>query len=81
MANPPRLPRGTRVDPIATGYVIERASKLRLDAIAQRSKMSGSVLLEHMIDHLEEDLTDSGVPHWLPQPDPKDGELPIEKLR
>ena len=73
-----RLPRGTRIDPVATPWVIERASKDRLAAIARNAGMSAGALLELVIARLDDDLTDRGVPSWLPQPKPDEGELPIE---
>jgi hypothetical protein len=69
-----RLPRGTRIEPVALGYKIERAKKERLDAIASNAQVSAAVLIEHMIDRLE--LTDQGVPVWW-TPLPRDEELPI----
>lgn len=39
--------------------------------------MSSAGFFEAVVTHLENDLTDRGVPHWLPQPEPRDGELPI----
>lgn len=73
-----RLPRDTRVDPVRTPWEIERAAKTRFDAIARNSGMSSSAFLERVIAHLEDELTDRGVPSWLPQPEPDDGELPID---
>lgn len=73
-----RLPRGTRVDPVATPWVIERSSKERLDTMARAAGMSASVFLERVIEHVGDELTDRGVPSWLPQPEPDEGELPIE---
>lgn len=39
--------------------------------------MSSAGLFEAVVRHLEDELTDRGVPEWLPQPEPSDGELPI----
>lgn len=73
-----RLPRGTRVDPVQTPWVIERAAKERFDAIARNAGMSSAVFLEAVIDHLASELTIRGVPSWLPQPD-HEGELPLDE--
>lgn len=75
-----RLPKGTRVDPVQTPWVIERSAKERFDAMARNAGMSSAALLESVIDHLASDLTSRGVPSWLPQPKPDEGELPIDDL-
>jgi hypothetical protein len=64
------------VDPVAIGYVIERSAKDRLDQIAEHAEVSSAVMFERLIEHTE--LTDRGVPVWWPEPEPKDGELPID---
>ena len=73
-----RLPRGTRVDPIQTPWVIERSAKERFDAMARNAGMSSAAFLEAVIDHLASDLTNRGVPAWLPQPEPDEEELPLD---
>ena len=75
-----RLPKGTRVDPIQTPWVIERSAKEQFDAIARNSGMSSAALLEAVIGHLSSELTNRGVPSWLPQPEPDEGELPLDEL-
>lgn len=71
---PRRRPRGTLLDPVPIGYVVERPSKEKFDAVAVRAGISSAVLFEMVVDHLE--LTDQGLPVWMPQQD-RDGELPI----
>lgn len=71
---PRRRPRGSLVDPISVGYVVEQASKDRLDAIAQNAGVSSSLMYEQLIEHVE--LTDQGIPVWW-KPLPRDEELPI----
>lgn len=71
---PRRRPRGTLVDPVPIGYVVERPSKEKFDAVAVRAGISSAVLFEMVVDHLE--LTDQGLPVWMPRQD-RDGELPI----
>lgn len=71
---PRRLPRGTRKDPVPVGYRIESEYKTRLDNVARNAGVSTSVLIEHMVEHLE--LTDQGIPVWW-TPLPRDEELPI----
>ncbi|MCJ0700223.1 hypothetical protein FRIG_03585 [Frigoribacterium faeni] len=56
------------------GYVVERPSKEKFDAIAVRAGISSAVLFEQVVDHLE--LTDQGIPTWM-TPLERDGELPI----
>jgi len=56
------------------GYVVERLSKEKFDAIAVKAGISSAVLFEMVVDHLE--LTDQGLPVWLPAQN-RDGELPI----
>lgn len=73
-----RAPRGSRVAPVRAAWSIETHRKERFDQLAQRSGYTSSVFLELVIDHLEDELTDRGVPSWLPQPVPDDGELPID---
>jgi hypothetical protein len=62
------------MDPVPMGYVVERPSKEKFDAIAVRAGISSAVLFEQIVDHLE--LTDQGIPTWMP-PLERDGELPI----
>lgn len=73
-----RRPRGTRVAPVRVAWEIERVRKERFELLARRAGVSASVFLELVIDHLEGELTDRGVPEWMPQPEPNEGELPID---
>ena len=73
---PRRRPRGTLLDPVSMGYEVERASKAKLDAVAERAGVSSAVLFERMVEHLE--LTDQGLPVWWPEELSRDGELPID---
>lgn len=75
-----RRPRGTRIAPVRVAWEIERDRKLLFEQVARKVDVSASVLLEMVIDHLEDELTDRGVPNWLPQPEPADGELPIDTV-
>ncbi len=72
----PRRPRGSLQDPVQTGYRVERADKVRFDSIAKQSGLSPSQLFEEILVHMP--LTSRGTPTWLPEPEPKDGELPID---
>lgn len=67
-----RLPRGTRHDPVALGWEVERNVRDRLKSIASNMGVSAAVLIQHMEEHLE--LTDQGVPTWW-EPLPRDNEL------
>lgn len=62
------------IDPVATGWEIERAAKERLEAIASNARVSAAVMVEKIIEHVE--VTDQGVPVWW-EPLPRDEELPI----
>lgn len=73
-----RRPRGTRIAPVRVAWEIERTRKERFELLARQAGVSASVFLELVIDHIEDELTDRGVPTWLPQPEPDDGELPID---
>lgn len=71
----PRLPRGTRTKPVRVSWLIEEEKKLRFEQLAAHVDVSAAVFLERLIDHLDENLTDRGVPSWWPAPELKDGEL------
>jgi hypothetical protein len=74
---PRRRPRGSLVDPVALGYEVERASKERLDRVAEIAGVSSAVMFEHVIDNLV--LTDQGLPVTWPEKS-RDGELPIDSV-
>lgn len=71
-----RRPRGSRIDPVRAGYEIERTARDRLDGLAAHVGVSPSVLLEHVIEHVETD--GRGYPTWWPDKPLADGELPID---
>lgn len=73
-----RAPRGSRIAPVRAAWSIELRRKERFDQIARNSGVTSSVFLELVIDHLEDELSDRGVPNWMPQPEPNEGELPID---
>ena len=73
-----RAPRGSRIAPVRAAWSIELHRKERFDQIARNSGVTSSVFLELVIDHLETELSDRGVPNWMPQPEPIEGELPID---
>lgn len=73
-----RLPRGTRVQPVRVSWLIEERRKTLFKQLAEHAGVSEAVFLERVIDHLEEELTDRGLPPWWPAPEPRDGELPID---
>lgn len=70
-----RRPRGSLKHPVAVGYVIEEASKEKLDGMARNAGVSSALMLELMLSHT--DLTIQGVPTWFERPS-GDGELPID---
>ncbi len=63
------------IKPVALTYTVEKASKDRFEAIAGRSGLSAALFFEAVVEHLE--LTDQGIPPWVP-PLSRDGELPID---
>lgn len=72
-----RIPRGTRVDPVSLGYVVEKNVRDRFAQIAEHSGMSSAALFESMVNAMP--LDERGFPTWLPsRPELKDGELPID---
>lgn len=73
-----RLPRGTRQKPVRLGWAIEERKKQRLEALAAHAGVSGAVFLERLIDHVDTELNDRGLPTWWPEQQPRDGELPID---
>ncbi len=73
---PRRRPRGSLVDPVPLGYVVEREAKKKLDRIADQASVSSAVMFEHLIEHLE--LTVRGLPVTWPEQELHDGELPID---
>jgi len=72
---PKRRERGSLIEPKQFKHVIEGHYKDRFEQLALTAGVSGAVFLEAVIDHLETELTDRGVPSWWPAPEPKDGEL------
>lgn len=72
-----RLPRGTRVDSISLGLLVERANKERFALIARNSGMTSSALFDALVEHMP--LDEQGRPDWLPTAlKTKDAELPIK---
>jgi len=70
-----RLPRNTRLNPKRVSWLIEESKKQRFEQLAEHAGVSAAVFLERVIDHLEDELTDRGLPEWWPAPEKKDGEL------
>lgn len=72
-----RLPRGTRVDSISLGLLVERANKERFAAIAKNAGMTSSAFFDALVEHMP--LNEKGIPSWLPSTlEKKDEKLPIE---
>ena len=69
---PPRRPRGSRKDPVAIGYDVERENKDRWADIARNAGVSPSALFDLMVESIE--LDEHGVPLWFKRPE----ELPID---
>ncbi|WP_454115742.1 hypothetical protein [Microbacterium lacticum] len=73
---PRRRPRGTLVDPVSVGYVVEAEAKRKLDDVADLAGVSSAVMFEHIMKHLE--LNGRGLPITWPQQELHHGELPID---
>jgi hypothetical protein len=58
---------------VSIGYEVERSSKQRFDAIAEKAGVSSAVFFERVVDHIE--LSADGLPVWWPEP--TNEELPI----
>lgn len=74
--SPYRRKRGTLRTPVRAGYDIEKDTKVTIDRLARRLKVSPSYLLEQIVDNIELDAR--GIPVWWPVEVPDDGELPID---
>lgn len=71
-----KLPRGTRREPVRTGWLIEKDAKMRLEELAERADVSAAVFLEKLVDSIE--TTDAGLPIWWPADAKHSEELPID---
>ncbi|MGO2520110.1 MAG: hypothetical protein ACTH8F_08310 [Microbacterium sp.] len=67
-----------RKEPVKLAYTVDAGAKRDFDAMAMRAGVSKARFFEYVVQHLTEELTDRGVPNWFPQPEPDDGELPID---
>lgn len=75
----PRLPRGTRRNPVRLGYAIEAERKDQLDTFAARAGVSKAVFLEYIIDHVTTEVGSDGLPTWWPPADLEEQEeLPLK---
>ena len=63
------------VDPIATGWTVERAAKIQFEAVARNAGVSAAYFFEQMVARME--LTEQGVPDWWTSPS-RDKESPID---
>lgn len=73
---PKRRPRGSFIDPITLGYEVEREVKDYFDELAARAGVTRGRFFEEVVKHIP--VTDRGLPTWWPEPEPEDGELPID---
>lgn len=73
-----RLPRGTRVYTTQMALRIEDDAKQTFDAMAAAAGVTKAVFFEQLMAHLKgSQLSDRGVPRWMPQPEADDNELPM----
>ena len=73
MAN---LAYGSRKNPVRTNWVIGDAQKQFVKEIGRRANTSDAVALEMMLNYLESETPENGLPSWWPVPD-QEGKLPI----
>jgi hypothetical protein len=72
-----RRARGALRDPVNLGWEVERVKRERFKAMAENCELSAAVFFEQVVEHLEQELTNQGIPSWMPEKD-RTGELPIE---
>lgn len=61
-------------------YAVEAAKKQRIDDLAARAGVSAAVFIESMIDHLDKELGDDGLPAWWPPASlDRQEELPLKR--
>lgn len=75
--NTSRLIRGTRKDPVQVSFTVASEAREIFASAAKHAGMSKAVFFEVLMEHIEENLTDRGVPNWMPQPEPDVNELPM----
>jgi hypothetical protein len=61
---------------VAIGWKIERYSRDLIAGMAKSAGVSASEFVELMAAHTKSELTDQGIPSWMPEKD-RSGELPI----
>lgn len=71
----PRRKMGALLEPVLVSWRVERSTRDRVNELAKRSHMSASEFVDRMVLNME--LTDQGIPKWVPPLD-RDGELPID---
>lgn len=71
-----RRPRGSLIDPVPLGYVVEGEAKKKLDDVADIASVSSAVMFEHIMKHLQ--LNGRGLPVTWSEQELHDGELPID---
>lgn len=58
------------------GWKVERDTRDLITSMARHSGVSATVFVELMAEYTRSQLTDQGIPPWLPEKD-RSGELPI----
>lgn len=74
MSQMKKRPRGTSVDPVQLGLVVERSAKARLKLMAERAGVSQAVMFEFVMEHMPIDAR--GLPESWPEVE-EDGTLAI----
>lgn len=71
-----RRPRGSVERPITPGYKVATPTKDLIASMALAADVSASHFVELMAAHVATELTDQGIPSWMPELN-RPEELPI----
>lgn len=68
------LPRHPLVDPVKSGWRIERATRTRVTTLARRGGITASAFIDLTVQRLDVGL--NGLPSWLSTAEKEEGVLP-----
>lgn len=74
MSQMKKRPRGTSVDPVQIGLLVERSAKERLTLMAEKAGVSRAVMFEYVMAHMP--IDGRGLPEGWPEVE-EDGTLAI----
>lgn len=68
------------VEPTNVAWTVEKQARDRFNDMASHANVSSAVFFERLVEHVQSELTDEGIPSWWPsQPTLlPDEELPID---